>query len=77
MLHDSTGEIAKCQLLADDADQRAATSGDETSRKDYELLARSWRRLAPSYQFASHLEGFLDTDKKLLRRIRATGPKRP
>ncbi|MCC8981464.1 CDK5RAP3 family protein [Bradyrhizobium acaciae] len=75
MLHDSTGQIAKCRQLADDADRRAATSSDETARKDYELLAQSWRRLALSHQFSSHLERFLEADKKLLQRIRVTGPK--
>ncbi|MHC1944551.1 hypothetical protein IF803_09225 [Bradyrhizobium sp. UFLA06-06] len=59
MLQDSTGRIAECRQLADEADRLAATSSVETTRKDYELLARSWRRLALSYELSMHLERFI------------------
>ncbi|MGY4170280.1 hypothetical protein [Bradyrhizobium sp. USDA 4529] len=58
-LHDSTDRIAECRQLADEADRLAATSGVERTRKDYELLARSWRQLALSYEFSMHLERFI------------------
>ncbi|MCA6102829.1 hypothetical protein [Bradyrhizobium australafricanum] len=57
MLHDSTDRIAECRQLADEADR--STSSVETTRKDYELLAQSWRRLALSYEFSTHLERFI------------------
>ncbi|MFQ3454498.1 hypothetical protein PMN64_14425 [Bradyrhizobium sp. UFLA01-814] len=59
MLQDSTDRIAECRQLADEADRLAATSSVETTRKDYELLARSWRQLALSYELSMHLERFI------------------
>ncbi|MCA1399403.1 hypothetical protein [Bradyrhizobium sp. BRP56] len=59
MPHDSTDRIAECRQLADEADRMASTSSVETTRKDYELLARSWRRLALSYEFSTHLARFI------------------
>ncbi|QOZ32855.1 hypothetical protein [Bradyrhizobium sp. CCBAU 53421] len=75
MPHDSTDQIAMCRELADEADRRASTSGHETARKDYELLAQSWQRLALSYQFSSHLERFLRSDRATQRQSRITRPK--
>ncbi|MGL3208411.1 hypothetical protein [Bradyrhizobium sp. BR 1433] len=59
-MHDSKDMIAECRQLADEADRRALTSGVERTRKDYELLAKSWRRLALSYEFSMHLERFIN-----------------
>ncbi|MCC8976186.1 hypothetical protein [Bradyrhizobium brasilense] len=58
-MHDSTDRIAECRQLADEADRLASTSSVEMTRKDYELLAQSWRRLALSYEFSTHLERFI------------------
>ncbi|MBR0938618.1 hypothetical protein [Bradyrhizobium jicamae] len=59
MLRNSAELIAKCRESAENADRLARESGDDAARGDYELLARSWRRLALSYQFSAHLEQFL------------------
>jgi hypothetical protein len=51
--------IADCLGRAADAERRAALTSDETIRVDNEKIARSWRLLASSYQFAESLERFL------------------
>ncbi|MBP2426585.1 MULTISPECIES: hypothetical protein [Bradyrhizobium] len=66
MLHHSTDRIAECLQLADEADHRASTASVETTRKDYELLARSWRRLALSYELSAHLERFIQARSSTL-----------
>jgi hypothetical protein len=48
-----------CLGRAADAEQRADQTSDETIRVDNEKMARSWRLLASSYQFAESLERFL------------------
>ena len=41
------------------AEQSAKGTIDPAIRRDYELLAKSWRHLAASYQFVESLERFL------------------
>jgi hypothetical protein len=51
--------IANALEAADAADQRAAESTDPGVRAVNEQIARSWRMLAHSYQFAEALDLFM------------------
>ena len=59
MLQKLGEHIADCLGRAADAERRATLTSDETIRVDNEKMARSWRLLASSYQFAESLERFL------------------
>jgi hypothetical protein len=54
-----SGHIADCLERAANAEQRALEAADSAIRNDNEMLARSWRHLARSYQFVESLERFL------------------
>jgi len=54
-----SGHISECLERAASADQRAVDATDPAIRSDHELLARSWRQLARSYEFVESLERFL------------------
>ncbi len=59
MLLKLSGHISDCLKRALEAEQRASEAIDPAIRRDYELLAKSWRHLAESYQFVESLERFL------------------
>jgi hypothetical protein len=56
--------IADALERAAAAEQRARDATDPVVRSDYERLARSWRTVARSFQFAESLEKFLLDSQK-------------
>ena len=66
MLLKLSGHISNCLERAASAERRAEHATDPATRSDHEMLARSWRHLALSYQFVESLERFLaeSRDKK-------------
>ncbi len=59
MLLKLSDHIANCLERAAAAEQRAAEATTDAIRADNELMAKSWRQLATSYQFVETLERFL------------------
>jgi hypothetical protein len=41
------------------ADQRASNATDPETRRDYEQMARTWRKIARYFEFIQSLEQFL------------------
>ena len=65
MLQKVGDHIANCLAQAAEAERRAAAASDEVTRIGNERMAKSWRHLASSYQFAERLERFLlEADKR-------------
>jgi hypothetical protein len=64
MLQKLGEHIADSRQRAADADQRASNATDPVIRSDYERLARSWRVVARSFEFAESLEKFLLDSQK-------------
>jgi hypothetical protein len=59
MLQKFNDRIADCLARATDAERRAAEATNEAVRIDHERMAKHWRHLASSYQFAENPENFL------------------
>ena len=57
-LADSAGPAAALSAALD-AENRAAAATSAQDRHDYEALAKSWRMLARSFEFAERLQRFL------------------
>jgi hypothetical protein len=56
--------ISEAWQSAADAENRASSADSSELRVEYDRLAKSWRRLARSFEFAQTLERFiLDRDK--------------
>jgi hypothetical protein len=51
--------IADALKRAEEAERRAAVATDPALRDDNETIARSWRMVARSFEFAESLEKFL------------------
>jgi hypothetical protein len=56
--------IADALQRAAEAEKRAASATDPGIRADYEMIARSWRTVARSFEFAESLEKFLLDSRK-------------
>jgi hypothetical protein len=56
--------IADALRRAEEAERRAAAATDPAIRADYEMIARSWRTVARSFEFAESLEKFLLDSQK-------------
>jgi hypothetical protein len=54
-----SAHISNCLERATSAEQRALEATDVAVRSEHEMLAKSWRHLADSYQFVESLEKFL------------------
>jgi hypothetical protein len=64
MLQKLGSYISEAWQNAADAEHRASSAESSELRVEYERLARSWRRLAQSFEFAQTLERFiLDRDE--------------
>ena len=59
MLQKVSDHIANCLAQAAEAERRAAAASDEVTRIGNERMAKSWRHLASSYQFAERLDRFV------------------
>src|SRR5215469_10773971 len=65
MLLKLSDHIANCLARAAETERHAAETSDEAARSDNELIAKTWRHLASSYQFVERLERFLlEADKR-------------
>jgi hypothetical protein len=65
MLQKVSDHVAICLARAAEAERHAAAASHEASRIDNERMAKTWRRLADSYEFADRLERFLlENDKR-------------
>jgi len=67
MLQKLGDRIAGCFERATAFERRADEATDPGLRQSYEEIAREWRRLAASYQFAESLERFL-LDRELAKK---------
>jgi hypothetical protein len=56
--------VADALKRAAEAERRAASATDPGIRADYEMIARSWRTVARSFEFAESLEKFLLDSQK-------------
>ena len=59
MLQKLADHVAGCFARATDFERRATDAPDPETRRSYEEIAKAWRHLAASYQFAESLERFL------------------
>jgi hypothetical protein len=64
MLQRLGGHIADALKRAAEAERRAASATDPALREDNEMMARSWRTVARSFEFAESLEKFLLDSQK-------------
>ena len=64
MLQRLGSHIAEAYQHALDAEYQAATAPTLTIRREYELLAESWRKVARSLEFVESLEHFLSDRPK-------------
>jgi CheY-like chemotaxis protein len=64
MLQKLGEHIANCLMRAEAAERRASDAPDTAFRTDYEEVAKGWRQLARSYEFAESLKRFLLVAKK-------------
>jgi hypothetical protein len=65
MLQKVSDHVAICLARAAEADRHAAEASHEALRVDNERKAKTWRRLADSYEFVARLERFLlENDKR-------------
>jgi hypothetical protein len=58
VLQNVSAEIRECLERAADCVRQAELERDPKLRQDFLDLARRWRKLADSYEFASRLETF-------------------
>ncbi|WP_139482592.1 hypothetical protein [Bradyrhizobium ivorense] len=65
---DRAAQMERCLESANDAERLARETGNDGLRRDYELLAQSWRRLAQSHQYSGHLDQVLEEVRAALRR---------
>jgi len=59
MRHRLGEHISDALKHAEEAEQRAASATDPALRADNERMARNWRMVAGSFEFAESLEKFL------------------
>jgi hypothetical protein len=69
--------IANCFARAVDAERRATEAPNEALRADNELMAKTWRHLAGSYQFVESLERFLLDAEQARNAEKAKGARPP
>ncbi len=76
MLQKLSDHIAGCIERARRAEERAAGVGFPEMKADYEEIAKAWRHLASSYQFAEALERFL-LDIERAKKVEPAPPSAP
>lgn len=59
MLQKLADHIAAAKAMAAEAEQRALSASDESTRTEQSELARAWHHVAASYEFVLTLERFV------------------
>jgi hypothetical protein len=59
MLQKLADHIAAAKAMASEAEQRALSASDESTRTEQLELAKAWRHVASSYEFVLTLERFV------------------